>query len=246
MAVWCRTPDIVDERRRPLMLDLPEDLSERRRLIAGYLTTCRVASLCRTGDRIVELAYSRPSALLPLLLRQAVHPQSLTVLHDAGAPTAAGGGTPFPVTRRIWDGASSWPVAGPFDLMVDALADLPTASVLRTVERAAALLTLGGRLALVCPASITDLPEVLRRAGFTVDEVHGVELPERDEQVERVMSDRFGSGSVELYRAMRFHCEPEFVRPVVATGLAEDAATVLRICRRTRPGPVVFPPGMST
>ncbi len=103
--------------------------------------------------------------------------------------------------------------------MVDAMADLPTASVLRTVEHAAALLTLGGRLALVCPASITDLPEVLRRAGFTVDEVHGVELPERDEQVERVMSDRFGSGSVELYRAMRFHCEPEFVRPVVRQAL---------------------------
>lgn len=118
--------------------------------------------------------------------------------------------------------------------------------MLRTIEDAAALLTLGGRLALSCPASITDLPEVLRRAGFTVDEVHGVELPERDEQVERVMSDRFGSGSIALYRAIRLHCEPEFVRPVVATGLAEEAATVLRICRRTRPGPVVFPSGMST
>lgn len=226
------------------MLDLPDDVGERQRLIGGYLTACRVATLCRPGDRIVELA-SPASALLPLLLRRAVHPHSLTVVHVAGAE-ADGGSVPFPVTRRAWDGTRPWPVAGPVDLVVDASAARPAASVLRTVENAAALLTIGGRLALSCPASVTDLPGLMRGAGFTVDEVHGIALPDREEQVERMVLDWFGTGSVGLYRAMRVNCEPEFLRPVVATCLAEDAATVLWVCRRVRPGAAVLAPGTST
>lgn len=217
------------------MLVLPVDAAAQQVAIADHLTSCRVAGLCRPGDRIVELV-ARESALLPLLLRQGTHPHSLTVVHGAtpGSAARADDGLPFPVTRRRSDAAGAWPVAGPVDLVVDTSAANSTASALRTVGNAAELLTLGGRLVLSSSATTTDLPAVLQHAGFTIDEVHGVELPESDEQVERVLLDRFGRDAIALYRTIRLECEPEFARPVIATSLGDDADTVLRICRRTR------------
>ncbi|GAA2536933.1 hypothetical protein [Pseudonocardia hydrocarbonoxydans] len=218
------------------MLVLPVDAAARQDAIADHLTSCRVAGLCRPGDRIVELV-ARESALLPLLLRRGTHPHSLTVVHGTtpgSAADRADNGLPFPVTRRRSDPAGAWPVAGPVDLVVDTSAAYSTASVLRTVGNAADLLTLGGRLVLSSSATSTDLPAVLQNAGFTIDEVHGVELPDSDEQVERVLLDRFGRDAIALYRTIRLECEPEFARPVIATSLGDDAATVLQICRRTR------------
>ncbi|MFC4951063.1 hypothetical protein [Pseudonocardia sp. GCM10023141] len=218
------------------MLDLPWEAAERHRVITSYLTTCRVAALCRAGDRVVELGEDA-SALLPLLLRRAIHPHSLTVLHDVsglGGTNTGDADLPFPVSRRVWDESGLWPVAGPFDLAVAATSGRTAESVLRVIENAAALLTLEGRLALTSPATMVDLPDVLHAAGFIVEDVHGVELPTGSEQVERLLLDRFGDDSIALFRAMARNCEPEFVQPVVASSLADGASTVLRICRRTR------------
>lgn len=198
-----------------------------------------VAQLCRTGDRVVEVAVEG-SRLLPFLTRQRPDLHGLTVIGDV-EPVAGGSSLlaidepNFAVTRREWDGGRPWPIAGPTDLIVDVgAAWAPTENRWRpSIGQAAEYLTPGGRLVVGMPAVADNLPELLRTAGLTLDVTHGVQLPPDAEVVDAALLVRYVPASAALFAAMRRDCPEEFVGSVVASVLPEAAQTVLRLCRKT-------------
>ncbi|MBA2321654.1 MAG: hypothetical protein H0V89_10910 [Deltaproteobacteria bacterium] len=217
---------------------LPLDDVLLREMVTEYSKLWWITELCRPGDRVVEMAHGG-SALLPHLLRRRRDLHSLVIIVDDVQPHVDAqrglddGHMQFPVVQRFWDTGRPWPVAGPFDLIVDVAAPGRTGDRWMTVvAQAAEFLTAEGRLVLAVPPGVRDLASVMSTAGLSVDESRGLVPPADPVAIEQILDGRYGSAAATLYRAMRRGCPDQLVDPVVATALAGDAETVLHVCRK--------------
>ena len=108
--------------------DFPLDDVLLGEMVTEYSKLRWITQLCRPGDRVVEMAHG-VSALLPHLVRRRRDLHSLVIIivdddqpHVDAERGLGDGPMPFPVVHRFWDTDRSWPVAGPFDLIVDVAA----------------------------------------------------------------------------------------------------------------------------
>jgi|GEM_PF-2679846 len=220
--------------------DFPLDDVLLGEMVTEYSKLRWITQLCRPGDRVVEMAHG-VSALLPHLVRRRRDLHSLVIIivdddqpHVDAERGLGDGPMPFPVVHRFWDTDRSWPVAGPFDLIVDVAAPDRTGDRWMTVvAQAAEFLTAEGRLVLAVPRGVRNLASVMSTAVLLVDESRGLVPPADSVAIERILDGRYGSSAATLYRAMRRGCPGQLVDPVVAAALAGDAETVLHVCRKS-------------